>query len=64
MNGSRSMELNASCPQSSCQRDKPQKTLFSAGFSRDILKQYTNIKYVNKITGKEIKFHKLQILQV
>ena len=42
-------------------RDKPQKTLFSGGFSRDILKQYSNINYVNKIRGKEIKFHKLQI---
>ena len=45
-----------------CSGGKPQKTEFRGFFSRKILKKPSNINYINQIT--EIKFHKLQILEV
>ena len=44
------------------QKGKPKKTEFRGFFSRKILKKLSNINYINQIT--EIKFHKLQILEV
>ena len=46
------------CPQADCSGDKSQRIEFRCRFSRKILKMFTNINYINRIT--EIKFHKLQ----
>ena len=56
------MEFCSCYPKAGCPGGKPQKTEFRGFFPRKILKKLSNINYINQIT--EIKFHKLQILEV
>ena len=56
------MEFCSCYPKAGCPGGKPQKTEFRGFFPRKILKKLSNINYINQIA--EIKFHKLQILEV